>query len=215
MTKVSKNYCSRSCTYSYMSCTYTLSTSSWSDTSLAITAAVCLTLGFALMSFAVYSALPSACTHTHHGQITPHKVNISGTYNLEEADENYPEYLLAMDIPHHALPYIITSDEVIVIRPLSPQENIINIKTITSWTTKEIEFEFNKQLQVSYGKGGSVFTYNCTRPQHNRISCRSGIKSKGWRFLFDFIFSDHSLMYQSYFVTKNIGNQKIYRRVVE
>eukprot|EP00090_Calanus_glacialis_P025545 TRINITY_DN39951_c0_g1_i1.p1 TRINITY_DN39951_c0_g1~~TRINITY_DN39951_c0_g1_i1.p1 ORF type:complete len:169 (+),score=33.26 TRINITY_DN39951_c0_g1_i1:38-544(+) len=167
------------------------------------------------MSFAVYSAIPSPCSHTQQGQIVrAHKVNISGTYNLEEFDDNYPEFLLAMDIPPSALPYIMKSKEVIVIRPLSPQENIINMKTITSWTTKEVEFEFNKQLQVSYANGGSVFTYNCTRPQQNRISCRSEIKSKGWRFIFDFIFSDESLMYQSYFVTKNIGNQKIYRKVL-
>ena len=37
------------------------------------------------------------------------QVEISGTYSLTETEPNYPEFLVAMDIPEHALPRIIQS----------------------------------------------------------------------------------------------------------
>ena len=43
--------------------------------------------------------------------------------------------------------------------------------------------------------------------------CRSKAEDNGWEFIFDYIFSDASLINQSYFVTKKVGMMKTYKRI--
>ena len=47
----------------------------------------------------------------------------------------------------------------------------------------------------------------------NLILSRSKAEDMNWEIVFDYIFSDVGLINQSYFVTKNVGMQKTYKRV--
>ena len=63
----------------------------------------------------------------------------------------------------------------LIIQTLSPEEDWFNMKTVTKWSTKVVEFKLGTQYNVSYGGGedrGVLVNY-CERPAQNIISCRS------------------------------------------
>jgi len=90
---------------------------------------------------------------------------------------------------------------------------------ITAWITKTINFKFDEPFSVDYGnsrsedKSKGVLNYFCKRPQENIINCKSKEKKKGWKIVFDWIFTENSLVNKSLFITKNIGMTKKYRRL--
>lgn len=190
------------------------SLSSLSDRTLAILAAVCLVTFIALVSVIVEASSPTNCTGGQHGEKSLELLDISGVYQLEEV-ENYGEYLLAMDIPERAVRHMEKlKTEIIRIKILGEEEIGVNLKTVTSWATREIEFNFSSHFNLTYGDQGrgGVLGYYCTRPQHNVINCRSFEEKKNWEIVFDFIFTVEGLINQSYFITKHIGMKKKYKK---
>ena len=63
----------------------------------------------------------------------------------------------------------------LIIQSLSPEEDWFSMKTVTRWTTKEVEFRLGMQYNVSYGGGEDrgVLCNHCERLVQNIITCRS------------------------------------------
>jgi len=187
----------------------------FSDKVLAIVAAFCILTGFALICLVVYSLMPSTCT-LNTKQETVQKVPISGVYDLVRVDDNYKDYLLAMDIPHTAVDILAISSEKMVIKTLEPDDKWINMKTITKWSSRETEFQLNTPYNISYGGGqgrGVLYNY-CEKQDGNIINCRSEDPRRQWMFNFTLIFTAEGLINKRYFLSKNIGTEKIYSRRV-
>jgi len=150
----------------------------------------------------------------HHPLPGP-PVSLSGVFHLTQFDDNYEKYLLAMDISHNAVPHIIAASETLVIENFPVGYPLdINMKTITNWVTREVQFSFNTNFTITYGKGdssGELQNY-CTRPAQHVIYCRSEEREKRWKFEFDLVFSEHGLVNNRRFITKNIVMKKIYNR---
>eukprot|EP00092_Neocalanus_flemingeri_P025445 GFUD01027587.1.p1 GENE.GFUD01027587.1~~GFUD01027587.1.p1 ORF type:complete len:211 (-),score=42.39 GFUD01027587.1:163-795(-) len=198
--------------------------SSCSDRTIAIITATFICVVTLLTVGVIFFSLPSQNSRDR-GQLlfiekvpwpmpgTP--VPLSGTFHLTQFDDNYEKYLLAMDIPHTAVPHIIAASETLVIETFPAEHNMdINMKTITNWVTREIQFSFNQNFTISYGKGANsgVLHNYCSRPAHHVIHCRSEEREKKWKFEFDLIFSRHGLVNNRTFITKNIVMKKIYQR---
>jgi len=210
-----------------------------SDKSLAILATTCICVGLALLSCVVYSLTPSPCQHSgeRRGTGQNSKVSLSGTFHLVSSDNHYKDYLLAMDIPLTAVDIITRSSETVIIKTLSPTEDRISMRTVTSkmktykmvkiqfiqkyqlfleWSTRDTEFKLNTPFNVTYGLGedrGVLYNY-CDRPGENIIHCSSDDPKKDWRFEFQLIFSVDGLINKRHFVTKDIAMQKTYQREI-
>jgi len=137
-----------------------------------------------------------------------------GSYQLLETD-NYLNYLLALEIPFKAASHIqnLRSEN------LTVEEDGIsaNITTFTPWLSKTISFKFDEPFSVDYGgpesKSKGVLNYFCFKPEQNIINCSSKETKKGWKIVFDLIFSEKFLTNKSFFITKNVGMTKKYMRV--
>jgi len=148
------------------------------------------------------------------GQISPEiEVNMSGTYQLI-LTHNYAAYLLALEIPQAAAEQIekMKSENISIIQD---ELEGTTITTFTPWITKSINFQFNENFNVEYGENENegVLKYFCTRPKINIINCNSINPGKGWRIMFDYIFTENHLINKSYFLSKHIGMTKKYRKL--
>lgn len=142
------------------------------------------------------------------------QVPISGTYQLEKVDDNYKNYLLAMDIPQNAVDILARSSETLIIHTLSPDEKWINMQTVTKWSTRETEFQLDTPYNISYGggqEGGVLYNY-CHRIAVNTIHCRSEDPKRNWMFEFTLSFTVNGLINRRHFLSKNIGTVKTYSR---
>lgn len=143
-------------------------------------------------------------------------VNMSGFFTLVET-ENYVDYLMALELPFTAASHIqsLKSENI----SIEEDGEGASITTHTPWITKTINFKFDEPFSVDYGnsrsedKSKGVLNYFCKRPQENIINCKSKEKKKGWKIVFDWIFTENSLVNKSLFITKNIGMTKKYRRL--
>jgi len=146
------------------------------------------------------------------GQISPEiEVNMSGTYQLI-LTHNYAAYLLALEIPQAAAVQIekMKSENISIIQN---ELEGTTITTFTPWIKKSINFQFNENFNVEYGEKEGVLKYFCSRPKSNIINCSSINPGKGWRIMFDYIFTESHLINKSYFLSKHIGMTKKYRKL--
>jgi len=141
------------------------------------------------------------------------EVNMSGDYQLI-LTRNYANYLLALEIPQVAATQIekLKSENLSIIQD---EVSGTTIKTITPWITKSISFMFDEHFAVEYEEKETkgVINYFCSRPKNNIINCNSINPGKGWRIMFDYIFTKDHLINKSYFISKNVGMTKKYRRI--
>lgn len=129
------------------------------------------------------------------------QVSMSGLFQLI-ATNNYANYLHALDIPTVAANKI----ENLKTENISVEQDDARgttITTITPWLTKSISFRFDEKFNVSYGDGESH--YFCSKPKSNVINCNSFEPKRGWRIMFDYIFTKTHLINKSYFISKNVG----------
>jgi len=142
------------------------------------------------------------------------KFSMPGFYQLVETD-NYLNYLLALEIPFPAASHIYNLRS----ENLTVEEDGVtaNITTFTPWLTKSISFKFDEPFLVQHGntesKSKGVLNYSCSKPEKNIINCSSKETKKGWNIVFDLIFSENFLTNKSFFITKNVGMTKKYRRL--
>jgi len=152
---------------------------------------------------------------------------LTGVYSLTQFDENYEKYLLAMDISHEAVPYILAASELLVVEEIrkensnnskeKSEDEDIRMQTVTDWVTRSMEFRFNTNFNITYGNhdNSGVLHNFCVRPVDHVIQCTSEEKIKKWRFEFDFIFFEEGMVNNRYFINKNIAMRKVYRREPE
>jgi len=146
----------------------------------------------------------------------PHPpVSMSGLYRLVQT-ENYVDYLTSLELPLVAASHIdsIKSENISV----EEDGQSATIATSTPWISKTISFKFDEPFSVNYGssesKSKGVLNYFCHKPKENIINCNSNEEKKGWKIVFDLIFSDEFLVNKSFFITKNVGMTKKYQRVI-
>jgi len=194
---------------------------SLSDTCLGCLLVTCALVFCGLIFVIVYAVNNPVCV-SHEVTQRPDKsvktspdveVNMSGNYQLI-LTRNYANYLLALEIPQVAA----TQIEKLKSENLSINQDEVKgttIKTITPWITKSISFKFNEHFNVEYEEKETkgVINYFCTRPKNNIINCNSINPGKGWRIMFDYIFTKDHLINKSYFISKNVGMTKKYRRI--
>jgi len=101
---------------------------------------------------------------------------LPGVYHLAQFDSHYEKYLLAMDISAQAVPHILAAPETLVIDavPLGQGGNLnISMQTITNWVTRSIQFSFDSNFTINYGRGenSGVLNNYCIRPVKHVIHC--------------------------------------------
>jgi len=142
------------------------------------------------------------------------KVNMTGTFQLF-ITSNYAHYLQALELPRIAASQIekLKSENISINE--NEKEGLTTITTITPWMTKTISFHFDEYFNVSYGedKTKGTLSYFCTKPKINTINCNSVESRRGWKIMFDYIFTEKYLINKSYFISKNVGMTKKYRRL--
>jgi len=144
-------------------------------------------------------------------------VSLSGLYKLVDTD-NYVDYLTSLEVPAIAASHIdrVKSENISV----EEDGHRATITTSTPWISKTITFKFDEPFSVNYGDSRSnsnktgVLNYFCYKPKENIINCNSKEEKKGWKIVFDLIFTDEFLVNKSFFITKDVGMTKKYRRVI-
>jgi len=177
---------------------------------------ICAGIFIGLICIIIQALNNPICIHKKSPKENSHsnkKISMSGFYQLLETD-NYLNYLLALEIPFPAASHIqnLRSENLTV-----DEDGIrANITTFTPWLTKTISFKFDEPFSVEYGstesKSKGVLKYFCFKPEPNIINCSSKETKKGWNIVFDLIFSENFLTNKSFFITKNVGMTKKYRR---
>eukprot|EP00092_Neocalanus_flemingeri_P091221 GFUD01115628.1.p1 GENE.GFUD01115628.1~~GFUD01115628.1.p1 ORF type:complete len:260 (+),score=77.60 GFUD01115628.1:59-838(+) len=135
--------------------------------------------------------------------------SVDGTYTLVSYDDNYETYLKSMGIPWLVVPLILRGSESLEIK-LS--KTGAEIKTITDWVTREMEFEFDTVFNMTYGRGMGIMYNICERPQHNVVFCKSEEREKNWKLSSHMTFSERGMVNERIFLNKNIGAKKYYQK---
>jgi len=136
-------------------------------------------------------------------------ISLDGTYTLVSYDATYETYLKSMGIPSYVVPLILVGSESLQIKVT---DSGAEISTVTDWNKRDMKFEFNKEFNMTYGRGMGIMHNVCERPQYNVVFCRSEEREKDWNMTSHMVFSEKGLVNERIFINKNIGAKKYYQK---